>query len=71
MDSGFREGHVARDHRDMGQEPHDSIDGEAFGRQSVTFSDRLVDFRFSTAANPITTGHVSGNITPSSREWPS
>ena len=26
----------------MGQDRHDSIDGEAFGSQSVTFSDRLL-----------------------------
>jgi hypothetical protein len=27
----------------MGQDRHDSIDGEAFGSQSVTFSDRLLE----------------------------
>ncbi len=32
---------LARDDRGMGQDRHDSMDGEAFGSQSVTFSDRL------------------------------
>jgi acyl-CoA synthetase (AMP-forming)/AMP-acid ligase II len=32
---------VARAHRDLGQDRHEAIAGEAFGRQHVTFSDRL------------------------------
>jgi hypothetical protein len=35
----------------MGQDRHDSLDGEAFGNQSVTFSDRLLQIRAMMASD--------------------
>jgi hypothetical protein len=39
--AAYRRGGLAGDDRGLGQDRHASLDGEAFGSQSVTFADRL------------------------------